>query len=531
MERGKENTYGWFSTKVSYDGQGCAEFQDPAGIVKGPASVSFDEFGQSRIEMTIAEIVTEQPLRMGLMELFSGSKPVKTEQGWSLPIGGLENRCTRLTVTTDEGRFSTLQSPHYGYSLRADGDNAQKLTFHPLGAEFNASNCGDPYYWVIPLSNFTSRFLSRHQAIDTHVLKLVGGQETQWGIAFEFGDGVGFIEPMPDYDRREQDLKDGRERHLITALMIGNVGSNETDGDKFYDWVPFDFLRLLSFATGTTVGSPWSELRSKTGDVVRRIHRNDELESFSRGHRTIDELVHSGAGYLLTQYQKCADRGQPFLSVVLKHIMQGGTYDGSIEDITVYLCRALDGLCDRYGFKYQNLLTELDSDKKKEVTDILDAAKQQLRSAARKARKGGLLDQSRVMERIAERVRSNAANRDVDFGLAVTGLLKRFDLPDADILDKHYQNLPRADGIDTWSGVISHYRGTTMHRGHYQISEKKHDFEDVIRINDHLLDVLIRIVFKIVGYEGTYQPSVIKATTRESVDWVKSDLAASRLGY
>ncbi|HMG73659.1 MAG TPA: hypothetical protein VK582_09165 [Pyrinomonadaceae bacterium] len=530
MER-KEDTYGWFSTKVSYNGQGCAEFQDPAGMVKGHASVSFDEFGQSRIEMTIEEIVTEQPLRMGLMELFSGSKPVKTEQGWSLPIGGLENRCTRLTVTTDEGRFSTLQSPHYGYSLRADGDNAQKLTFHPLGAEFNASNCGDPYYWVIPLSNFTSRFLSRHQAIDTHVLKLVGGQETQWAIAFEFGDGVGFIEPMPDYDRREQDLKDGRERHLITALMIGSVGSNETDGDKFYDWVPFDFLRLLSFATGTTVGSPWSELRSKTGDVVRRIHRNDELESFSRGHRTIDELVHSGAGYLLTQYQKCADRGQPFLSVVLKHIMQGGTYDGSIEDITVYLCRALDGLCDRYGFKYQNLLTELDSDKKKEVTDILDAAKQQLRSAARKARREGLLDQSRVMERIAERVRSNAANRDVDFGLAVTGLLKRFDLPDADILDKHYQNLPRADGIDTWSGVISHYRGTTMHRGHYQISEKKHDFEDVIRINDHLLDVLIRIVFKIVGYEGTYQPSVIKATTRESVDWVKSDLAASRLGY
>ena len=528
--------FGWFSTKVSYDGEGCAEFHDPAGIVKGPAYVNFDEFGESRIEMTIDEVVTEHPLQMGLMELFSGSKPVKTEQGLSLPIGGLQNACTKLTVSSDKGEFSASHGLHYGYSLGARGDNSQQLTFHPLGAEFKASNSGEPCYWVMPLSNFTSRFISRHPAVDAHILRLVGQDDreastTQPAILFEFGDGFGFIEPLPDYEERESNLKEGRERHCITALMIGEIGSNETDGDKPYDWLPFDFLRLLSFATGTTVGSPWIELRTNSGELLRRFHRNYELEPFSRGHRTIDELVHSGSGYLLTRYQKCVDRGQAFLSVALKHVIQGGSYGGSIEDTTVYLCRALDGLCDRYGFKSQNLLKELDTVKEKVVTDILVAAKQEIRAAARKARKEGLLDQSRAMERIAERVRSNAANKDVDFGLAVAGLLKRFDLPDADILDTHYQNAPRADGIETWSGVISHYRGTTMHRGHYEISGKKHDFDDVLRINDHLLDILIRIIFKIVGYDGSYQPPMVKATTREEVDWVKPDLPASRLGY
>lgn len=534
MTTQKEDKYGWFSTRMSYDGEGCAEFHDPAGMVKGPTRVTFDEFGQSQIEMTIDEVVTEQPLRMGLMELFSGSKPVRTEQGWSLPIGGPENTCKRLTVSSDEGVFTTIQAPYYGYGVQAVGENSTRLTFHSFGAEFNAFNTDDSFYWIVPLSNFLSRFISRHPAIDSHVLRFGDEPETslpQWAILFEFGDGIGFIEPLPDYKERESDLKEGRERHRITALMVGEVGSNETNGDSLYDWIPFDFFRLLSFATGTTVGCPWFELRTRTGELVRRIHQKHELESFSRGHRTIDELVHSGSGYLLTQYQKCTERGKPFLSVALKHIIQGAIYGGSIEDTTVYLCRALDGLCDRYGLKSQNLLSELDITKTKEITDILDAAKQQIRSAARKARREGLHDQSRAMDRIAERVRSNAANRDVDFGLAVTGLLKRFGLNDADIIDTHYQSSPRADGIDTWNGVISHYRGTTMHRGHYEISEKKHDFDDVLRINDHLLDILIRVVFKIVGYDGTYQPPLIKLTTRESVDWVKTDTPASRLGY
>lgn len=176
-------------------------------------------------------------------------------------------------------------------------------------------------------------------------------------------------------------------------------------------------------------------------------------------------------------------------------------------------------------------MQELDEERQEAVRDSLQKAAQEIRSAARIAAREGLLDQSRVLEKIAERVRSNAANKDVDFGLAVASLLKHFNLPDADIIDAHYRVNPRQDGIPTWSGVLSHYRGTTMHRGFFDISGKQHDFDDILTINDHLHDILVRITFKIIGYDGTYQPPVIKMTANPSADWVTPGLPAERLGY
>jgi hypothetical protein len=394
----------------------------------------------------------------------------------------------------------------------------------------------------MPLSNFISKFASYHPAADTHPLRFRRSVSTdEQGstdtsplspvITFEFGGGLGLIQPFTDYEMRVTNLQKGAERHCLTALMLGEIGSHSIELGEIDDWFPFDFLRLLSFATGTTVGAPWIEFRDSSGNLVGRIHRNLELTAFSRGHRIIEEVIHSGLGYLLTCYQTCADRNAAFLNVALKHIIQGGSYDGSVEDTTVYLCRALDGLCDHYGFKTQYLLQELDQNRQSEVSGILDTAMRQIRAAARKASKDGFPHQSRVMEKIAARARSNAANKDVDFGLAVAELMKKFGLPDADILDAHYQSNPRPDGIRSWSGVLSHCRGTTMHRGHYDFSGKTHDFEDILRLNDHLLDILVRLIFKIIGYDGTYQPPTIKGTDSLPSDWVKFDLLATQLGY
>jgi hypothetical protein len=42
---------------------------------------------------------------------------------------------------------------------------------------------------------------------------------------------------------------------------------------------------------------------------------------------------------------------------------------------------------------------------------------------------------------------------------------------------------------------------------------------------------LLRIIFKIVGYEGTYQPPVTKEPWDARTDWVIPSLPASELGY
>lgn len=113
----------WFSTDVSYAGRGRAEFHDPAGAVEGEARVRVEEGGASRIELAVERVVSEQPLRMGLMELFSSQKPV--ERGGTIGLsGGGEppNPCTKLTVAAPQGEFSAAGDPFYSQvssSLRA----------------------------------------------------------------------------------------------------------------------------------------------------------------------------------------------------------------------------------------------------------------------------------------------------------------------------------------------------------------------------------------------------------------------------
>lgn len=95
----------WFSTDISYEGRGRAEFHDPPGTVEGAARIRIDESGTLSVELNIERVMSAQPLLMGLIQLFSGQKPV--EVNGSIGIGGEPpNTCTKLTVTTPQGEFS-----------------------------------------------------------------------------------------------------------------------------------------------------------------------------------------------------------------------------------------------------------------------------------------------------------------------------------------------------------------------------------------------------------------------------------------
>jgi hypothetical protein len=161
----------------------------------------------------------------------------------------------------------------------------------------------------------------------------------------------GFIEALPDYSAREESLRQGCERYAITALMIGEVGSNSIEQDTLKQWFPDDFLRLLSTATGISVGAPWVEFRNGKGELVRRVHVKLNQAPFSMGHRPLEEGIHSGTGYLLSKYQSSPHRSKSYLKVVLKHLFHAARYDQSIEDKFIYLARALENLWRRGLFE------------------------------------------------------------------------------------------------------------------------------------------------------------------------------------
>jgi hypothetical protein len=490
--------------------------------------------------------VSDSELQFGSMEFFSGEKPVTEDRVVSLPLTFKSNPCKKLTVETAEGKFSSTEGIYYGRSITVVGSEPEKIDFHLLRSEFRSNNAEPACYWVFPLANFISNFRERHLELAQHPLRvyttpLVPTEKDTMKatyransknhlIVFQFNNALGFIEALPDYEIRKENLLNGRERYAITSVMVGEVSGKPIEFSELDTWLPSEFLRLLSLACGSVVSAPWIEFRDPRGMLVKRIHVSWEGSSFAKGRRAINEEIHTGVGYLLTRYASSADRGKAYLRVALKHLIQAGLNGESIEDSFVYLCRALEGLCEHYGTKKQNLLRELTAANEAIVKHALGTAANLIKGGAATAEASGEYQQSRVLNRIADRT-SNTANVDSDFGLSVCALLKLFNLPDADIIDAHYLLNPRADGRRTWAAVLSYYRGAPTHTGYFNFSGKEHDAGDILKVMNHLRDVVLRITFQIVGYDGTYQPPVIRWTIDAEFDWVRADTTASKLGY
>ena len=175
-------------------------------------------------------------------------------------------------------------------------------------------------------------------------------------------------------------------------------------------------------------------------------------------------------------------------------------------------------------------MRSLNSSDESSVKSALRIAKAEIKQLAQSAQIAGLFNEHRILDKIAERT-SQIANKDNDFGLAVSELLDKYNLPDINIVDAHIAANSRADRIPSFASLLSKYRGIIIHEGYFTFSSGMHDFADVIQIKDHLIDILLRISFQIVGYDGTYQPPIIRLSASENMDWVDSETIASTLGY
>jgi hypothetical protein len=324
-------------------------------------------------------------------------------------------------------------------------------------------------------------------------------------------------------------LLEGKAQRVVTSLMIGESGINEIDFDSLKQWFPFQFLDLLGIASGTVVGANWIEFRDDKGYLVQRLHASLNSPLFSKGHKAIDEVIHRGTGTLLSNYQFSLHRGNSYLTAVLKHLLRSSSNSQSIDDQMTHVFRAFDCLCELYGISIQDLTQKLDVSQKGVIRDTLAFSVDVIRTLAKIAPQ---LDQKNSIQQIADRVQ-NSNNRDRDFGLAFVDLLERFDQPDGDIVDRHYQKISRRDGRD-WCDILSHYRGVVIHSSYFDFESGEYDFFEIVKIRAHLHDILLRVVFKMVCYSGTYQRSVIVPNSWKdsySIDWVKPDTPASELGY
>lgn len=567
----------WFSTNIEYEGWGRAEFADPEGSVEGPAQVSFDELGRASIEMhpDLRTLRADRPLRFGLTEFLSGERP-REHEGTAILSMTFEsqNPCTKLEVATSQGRFSSRDVSYHGRSeIWSDNreETIEKITFDVFISRFDSDVSRKPRFWVLPLTNFVSEFRQAQAGVDCHPLRifptpdvpdeithvlygpdyernknraisaLLAANSKNRLIAFEFNGVPSFIERLPDYADRTENLLAGRERTRLTAIMVGEVGSNP--GETFTEleqWLhPLNLLTLLTLSTGTEVGAPWIELRDDQGSLVRRYHHRMREPRFSRGHRMIDELPFkdgkgrdTGTGHLISRAASHSGAlDQSPLRTSILHLVRSKYRGQSLDESMAHLCRGLDGLCEHYGLARQNLMENLDSDQKRAVKEVLAEASKKIREIKDAAMDAGEHSASAALSTIASRV-SNSANTERKFGLALADLLERFGMPDAKIVDEHYKKKPRADRREHWVDVVSHYRTDVIHHGYLDLDAGGHDWRDVWAIINHLHDIMARIILQALGYDGGYQPTVVpQPSVPFPLDWVKPDTMAGSLGY
>jgi hypothetical protein len=490
----------WFDTKLIYKGQGRAEFTNPVGYIEGMAKVTVGENGDCRAELKVEHFHTDsvfESRKENLYYLVTGIKPDKS-LGWTTyHIGGsIHNRCSKLTVHTDNGVFQTLKEFSYTSGNFNSISGTGKLDFDIPWSQFDikSDSVVKSHYWVLPLTNFLSECTWRQFALHDHPLRIYpiknlpadtlatndraaaihNATSQNHIIIFKSEGKFGFIERLPDYKKRVERLTAWKTRECTTAVMVGNIGGNSMNFEDLEGWVPFDFLPLIELATGLEVSIPWIEFRDKDGKLVRRIHEARGTPYFYKKRPALHKIIPTEEiGRLLTRFAASPHSHNRMFRGAVRQLARNGFGSRNIEETIGYVCRGLDELCDYFGIQ-----------------------------------------------------------KNIGFGARVVNLLKlsSFSFPDADIINNHYKANPRPDG-KTWQEVVREYRNVTAHDNYFDISDPIYVPKDIIRITAHLHDILLRLILKAIDYDGKYVPIVSSYYDETDVDWVSSTTTAQELGY
>jgi hypothetical protein len=526
----------WFSSDIVYEGWGIASFDKPTGTIEGKTKIVVSEAGNLNVEMDYEKLNTEVTIYGHESLKFTKFLQANLSKGNVVGIGTDNiNPCSKLTVQTDRGEFESSGKVFYSQGL---GFNSKLKLFISEGT-YTEQPIDKRKFWVLPLTNFVSSFhVQSHPLVTQHPLRLyrtsivpeMSNEEQKKKalfvtnranlvITFLFGEAVGYIQPVLDYNEREEKLKSGLAKKSITALMISDVTSKLEEC-----WFPNDYTNLISVAIGNVVGASWIEFRDEIGKLVSRQHITQLGNEYQKGYAIINEAIHGGLGHLITIASKSQEFGKSYFRVLIAHLIRLQSHSRQIEDHMDLLCRTFDTLCEEFGFSVQNLAKSLPEDVQIKIKSVLSNARREVRKISNESSS----DIKPTLEQIENRI-SNASNTDRAFGLAVSDLIKKYELQDKSIMDKYYALFPESQG-KSWVNILTKYRGAAVHKGYF--AEEHYDIHDVLVLEDHLQDILVRIALKIVGYEGSYQPRVIQyLVDGKKIDWVNEDTPASQLGY
>ncbi len=525
----------WLKTSAQYEGFGYARFEDPNLSVLGNAIISFDEFGRSSIEMRPDALISGKPADVDTVSHTGKTNEEEAKYAEPQHIAQIENsRFIELVVPTQEGMFSIAQPE----CLRCY-NTGSALKFTSNASKFDSYRPAAPKYWVLPLWNFVSGFGQMDSKLEDHPLRI----NNRRLIIFSFEGELGFIERLVDYERRVLDLAHDRAKRLLTAIMVGEVGPNSAEIGDLKEWFPFDYLGLLSLATGTQVSAPWVEFRGERGEFIRRIHLSLKAPCYSKGHTAIDEIFNRGIGGLLTRWPALPDlkgHGEPHFAKILDSLVESGDHSLTAEERLSSVLRGFGCLCETYGIKTIGSRDDSGSEQRTEmeglVREALKLAESRLLNYIDTPKDSGIAKNSgkikgcELIGELPRKIKGFSPQHNFAYGHAIVHLMNQFELNDARIIEDYYKAKSDKDQ-KIWGGVFLNCRAKAAHPRGVSPREDINRGGDVPAILKHLQDILLRITLKMLNYTGTYQP-VVKLTNETcKTDWVKPNTLAKELGY
>ncbi|MBZ5588091.1 MAG: hypothetical protein LAO05_05965 [Acidobacteriia bacterium] len=548
---------GWFRTSFGYEGPAVLTFSNRDELTgTGRVEVNEDLAATAILRVTQADYRgLEEFSSFGLLFALSNLPP--GFRGLDPPAHGC---LFRMQLPGGEVR-SVSDDLDFQTSFTAEGPCGPELLIR-LGRgpfEFTCRDLAPPAYFVVPLVNYVAHWVGYNAALDTHPLRLlrpaplpefVVREHPEWvtfehqrrngTVEFEFRGGRAFIQPVEDYDERQERLEAGLDRARITALLIGDVADNPITWPALQDWIPAGLASLLSLATGSDVEIPWIEFRAADGALQRRLHFGSLPPVFARRGHIIDERIHRGTGRLLSQALRSPHFGKPHLHVAVGTICGRPDRVLNLDNRLRELIVALEALANGPGVDpaepnrrelsppWRRKVDKVFAGTKQALRRVESEAKARIKMLAREAAAKGHSEDQALLGRVAELVRC-ALSDDRSFGMAVKVMLAVLDLQDARVLNPWFRS-HHAWKRD-WISVIAKLRALVVHRGSVGVGSKGRSTGEIVEIIRHLEDLLVRAVFRLLNYDGLYQPAVEMWSTDAAVGWVTKDTSPAQLGF
>ena len=510
MNNELQEKHTWLRCGEEMEGTARVEFLHSNEVMEGPCNLSVDHVGRVKIDV------------QAHLPLF--------DKQVSVPIGvDLSRRwpLRSLTIHTDLGVYTITDQT--SIDTVAYECFSTHFYFHPCDMERIVSD-KPAKYWVLPLLNFITKF--PYHPDSEELLKHPLRQPLESVIAFNFEGRQAYIEPLPDYEIRSQRLEGGTDKSLITAVMVGEVGCNDITGDIYNTWFPHQFINFLTLATGSEVGSAWIEFRDAEGQLVQQRYIQLRQQNYVGGQVALSDFY----GRQISRLLECAQASSYFrdddfnviMTCTIRGARSGWTYDERLRN----MFSTYEYLCKQLGFEVERLRDQLPSEVQAKWNKILTTAREEIKVLAKECREAGEMPAAAALDKIRGRV-DVADQKPEKFGILVVKLVQHYLFKDDIVWDKHFAQLPLiAANQHSWADFLTKYRNDVFHEAFFDTSKSYSRLRNLDVTAGHLYDLLIRILLKMVGYDGKYLNHTRASKPMPfEINWVTEDTPTSLLGY